>query len=64
MNACRRVSNLSEQDIDKALKGIGDNFWKSEAAIFNNEEEAKEYFCNRLAVWKSCFPLISKVRAA
>jgi hypothetical protein len=54
LNACRQISQITEADIMKSLAGISYQFWQQDCA-FNNEEDAGEYYKQRLRAWKKFF---------
>jgi hypothetical protein len=55
LEACRRVSGISEQALTDALSGINSEYWQREDAEFKHHTSAIEYFVNRLRVWKKYF---------
>jgi hypothetical protein len=52
--ACRLVSRISDNDIEKSLSGIPALFWQTGDA-FDNQKDAAEYFNHRLRAWKNVF---------
>jgi hypothetical protein len=67
MRACRQISSITPDDIEKALDDIPISFWdgptaiKHAGAVFTTRQhEAADYFINRLEAWQKCFPPIER----
>jgi hypothetical protein len=55
LDACGLMSQISEAEIKYALSGIPSRFWQTDGGIFQNEQDAAEYFKRRLSAWKMVF---------
>lgn len=54
MQICKRISQLTKEDIEQALLNIPEPFWKSGVAI-EHPVLAYHYFTTRLESWKTMF---------
>ena len=52
--ACRLISRISDNDVEKSLSGIPARFWQ-EGGKFDNPKDAAKYFKRRLCAWKNVF---------